>query len=82
MIMQFIAATVIAAGTLTSGGSFSWVCPTLDANPTTAGVWDVLAEAVDRGLTSEADAEEIALQVINYCPEYIPIVKQWAEANG
>ena len=77
-----IAAVLIVAATLSPMSPtqpFSWVCQTLDRNPTAAGMWDVVSEAAKRGLTSQSDGEAVARQIIRQCPEYIPIAQEWAE---
>ena len=76
-----IAAVIIAASAaLTPYQPFSWVCPTLDRNPTADGMWDVVSEAAKRGLVTESDGEAVARQIIAQCPEYIPVVMDWAES--
>lgn len=81
-MINLVAVAVTAASLLMPQSTFGWVCPTLDRDPTEAGVWDVVLGAYQRGLTSDSAAEQIVLQVVNNCPEYVPIVKQWAEDNG
>lgn len=78
-----IAAVLIVAATLSpTTGSMSWVCSTLDSNPTADGMWDVVAEAAKRGMLSESDGRAVAQQIVGQCPEYISIAQEWAEANG
>jgi hypothetical protein len=79
-----IAAILIVASTLTPtpATSMDWVCSTLDDNQTADGMWDVVAEAAKRGMLTESDGESVAKQIVGSCPEYIPIAKEWAEANG
>lgn len=78
-----IAAVLIVAATLAPSQQFSWVCQTLDRNPTSDGMWDVVEDAADRGLTTEADGEAVVRQIFRQCPEYIPIAMEWAEeVNG
>lgn len=82
-MINLAAAALIAAATLTpTPTGFGWVCPTLDQNPSVDGVWNVVLGAYQRGLTSDAAAEQIVIQIRDVCPEYIPIVKEWAEQNG
>ena len=80
-MINIVTAVVIAAATLTPASSLGWVCPTLDKNPTEAGVWQVLYEAAGRGYSSQSDGEAIATEIINNCPEYIPVVQEWADNN-
>ena len=81
-MINFFAATLVTLANLTANSSFSWVCDTLDSNPTVDGMWEVVWEGVERGQTSDSDAEQIVIQIRDRCPEYIPIVKEWAEQNG
>ncbi len=82
MIAALVTTMVIAGSTLAGTGSMGWVCPTLDNDPSEDGVWDVVLGAVKRGYSSEQDAEAIASEVQNNCPEYIPLLLSWAEKNG
>lgn len=80
-MINIVTAAVIAVASLTPTSGLGWVCPTLDKNPTEAGVWQVLYEAAQRGYSTEADGEAIAVEIINNCPEYIPVVQEWVDNN-
>lgn len=77
-------ATVLAAVAvfITPTSSSAWVCSTLDANPTQAGVWQLVGEAFSRGYSGQQAGEFIATTVKGQCPEYIPLLIKWANANG
>lgn len=82
-MINIVSAVVISAASLTStAGGFGWVCPTLEKNPTEAGVWQVIYQSAANGHTSDSDAQQIISQVVNNCPEYIPLLKRWADHNG
>ena len=77
------AAAEASAGTPggTLGGNPDWVCDKLDNNPTSEGMWDVVAEAAKRGHLTEAGGRAVAQHIINECPEHIPAVMEWVNEN-
>lgn len=82
-MFAIVTAVVVSAAALSpTSTSFDWVCPTLDRNPTADGMWDVVFASVSRGQTSDYAAGQIVLQIRDVCPEYIPVAREWAEANG
>ena len=76
-----IAAVVIAVASLTTTSSTAWVCSTLDSNPTENGVWELLYTAAQHGYATEKDGESLVIEVATNCPEYLPVLKKWADHN-
>jgi hypothetical protein len=74
-----IAAAMIAAATFSPFSSNAWVCRTLDTNPSVDGVNDLILEAYGRGYSTEADGEMLVQVVVADCPEYIPLLMEWAD---
>jgi len=74
-----IAAVMIAVATLTPASSDDWICETLDSNPSVDGVNDLILEAYGRGYATEADGEMLVQVVVAECPEYIPLLLEWAD---
>lgn len=62
-----------------STSSSAWVCDSLGSNPTEAGVEDMLLEAAGRGYSTDADAERLLEGIVDGCPEYLPLIAQWAK---
>jgi hypothetical protein len=76
-----ITAMMVVAAMITPASSSSWVCESLDNNPTQAGVWAMIGEAYGRGYRSEDDARSLFQEVQGSCPNYIPLLIEWADAN-
>lgn len=77
-----IVSVMLAFATLTYSGSAAWVCPTLDASPNEKGVWEVVLGSFQRGYSGQQAGKMIAAEVQANCPEYIPLLLDWAEKNG
>lgn len=78
---QSMGYNVQLAATSTSTGT-SWICDTLDSNPTESGVEDLLLEAYKKGYRTDADAQRLLQAVGDGCPNYLGLIYQWSKNYG
>lgn len=82
MIVSLIAAAGIAASLVSPQYTSLNVCSELDADPTVDGVMNVGVALLNQGFPAEQAAELLVGSVQRNCPEYIPLLFEFADTYG
>lgn len=81
-MINIVTAAVIAAAAITPSSSGAWICQELDNAPTVRTVENIVLDLIHDGWDSQNGSEYLVGTVAAGCPEYLPVLRAFAEKWG